>query len=78
MSEPREIHTPKDPLEMAGNLVAALRRMSDRSATHPQEAVREQLGSRSAACGRRAADLALVSIARDLRRIADHLTGDVP
>lgn len=74
MTEPQNVQAP-DPLAMANNLTEAIREMSAKSAEDPLLSVTQRLGERAASHGRMAAELALVSIARDLRRIADHLTG---
>jgi hypothetical protein len=75
VTEPKKPNVPVDPLEMANNLTSSIRRMSERAITEPHAFMAERLGERSVAVGDQAAKLALVSIARDLRRIADHLTG---
>ncbi len=75
MTEPKELKAPEDPLEMVNNLLAGIRAMAERAARDPLATVTERLGERNKVATEAAANLALASIARDLRRIADHLTG---
>jgi hypothetical protein len=72
-TEPAPAPEPLDPLDMAGNLVAAVEQLARYAADDPLQAHVHQAGARQAANGELASQLALVSIARDLRRIADHL-----
>jgi hypothetical protein len=64
---------PLDPLDMAGNLVNAIEQLARYATEEPLQAHIHQAVARQAANGKLAGQLALVSIARDLRRIADHL-----
>jgi len=75
MTGPQNVQAPEDPLEMANNVLAGFRAMAARAAKDPVAAAAEQLNEQGTGQARLAASLALVSIARDLRRIADHLTG---
>ncbi|MBB2914915.1 hypothetical protein FHS43_006227 [Streptosporangium becharense] len=70
-----KVDVPAGPLEMANNLVAAVGRLVDHTTRDPMEAVIYNLPARAVACAEQAERLAMVSIAQDLRRIADHLTG---
>lgn len=62
---------PEDPLQMASNLVAAVARLGEQASTDPHLGYASQAGARAAASAAMAAQLATVSIARDVRRIAD-------
>ncbi|MEV8635201.1 hypothetical protein AB0395_26440 [Streptosporangium sp. NPDC051023] len=70
-----EIRVPADPLEMANNLVAAVGRLAEHTSRDPMGAAIHGLPSRAVAAAEQAERLATVSIARDLRRLADHFTG---
>ncbi|GAA3078195.1 hypothetical protein [Streptosporangium carneum] len=72
---PPEVHVLDDPLEMANNLVAAVGRLAAHTARDPMQAAIHGLASRAVAAAEQAERLATVSIARDLRRLTDHLTG---
>ncbi|MEV7908360.1 hypothetical protein [Streptomyces anulatus] len=72
---PPEIQAPDDPLEMATNLVAAVGRLAEQTTRDPMGAAIHGLPSRAFSSAEQAERLATVSIARGLRRIADHLTG---
>lgn len=64
-----------DPLEMANNLVAAVARLAERAVRDPMGATLDGLPGRAIVAAEQAERLATVSIARDLRRLADHFTG---
>ncbi|MEU1736508.1 hypothetical protein [Streptosporangium sp. NPDC020145] len=72
---PPETQIPDDPLEIANNLVAAVRGLAQQTTRDPMEAAIRGFPARVVAAAEQARRLATVSIARDLRRIADHLTG---
>lgn len=69
---------PEDPLEMAANLLVAVRAIAEALDRGLSPAAEHQLGIHGEESAKLAAHLATVSIARDLRRIADHLTGGAP
>ncbi|MEV4093847.1 hypothetical protein [Streptosporangium saharense] len=72
---PPKAQIPADPLEMANNLTAAVARLAERAVRDPMGATLDGLPGRAIVAAEQAERLATVSIARDLRRIADHLTG---
>lgn len=75
MTEENKVTVPTDPLDMVNNLLYAYRRKAQVAIEDPITFTANRLGEYSAANLQQAGELALVSIARDLRRIADHLTG---
>ncbi len=75
MTEPKTPTIPEDPLELADNLLHAFRRKARVAIEDPITFTTQNLGAHAAENLKQAGDLALVSIAQDLRRIADHLTG---
>ncbi len=76
MTEPKDLKAPEDPLEMVNNLLHAYRRKAKVAIEDPLTFTANRLGDFAAANLQQAGELALVSIARDLRRIADHVTGE--
>lgn len=62
------------PLDMARNCADSVHRYAEQ-AGDPVTACTERLGDRQHAAARLGAHLALISIAADIRRIADHLAG---
>lgn len=65
--------TSVDPLEMAENCVAAVERAARWQETDPLEARVHDAGRHGKTSAELAGHLALVSIARDLRRVVDRL-----
>ncbi|HEV2243542.1 MAG TPA: hypothetical protein VGR98_21025 [Streptosporangiaceae bacterium] len=61
-----------DPLEMAGNCVVFIERVAELQECDPVQAYIAHAGEQGRTSAELAGALALVSIARDLRRIADH------
>lgn len=66
---------PADPLDMARNCTAAVLAIANAQERDPVRSLVLRLGERGRGTAELAGELALVSIAEDLRRIADHLTG---
>lgn len=75
MIDTQNVQVPEDPLELANNGVAAVRAIADQQERDPLMASASGLSRHGAATALLASQLALVSIARDIRRIADHITG---
>ena len=72
MSDSLEKPSPDpDPLEMARNCVAAVARIADYQERDPLQAYTSGAGAQGMQTAKLAACMALVSIAQDLRRIAD-------
>lgn len=67
-----------DPLEMAENCVAGVVRMARLVEEDELGAYVARAGDRGVESARMAGNLALVSIARDLRRVVDRLERDDP
>lgn len=74
MTEENKVTVPADPLEMADNLLHAYRQKATVAIEDPITFTVQRLGEYAAANLKQAGEFALVSIARDLRRIADHIT----
>ena len=67
--------TTPDPLDMAANCAAHIAAYAKAQTEDPLAAYNARLGTRGHITAQLAGDLALVAIAADMRRIADHLTG---
>jgi hypothetical protein len=75
VTEEPDTQATADPLEMADNLVGSVHGLVNEVNRDPVAGMVSRLGKRAFDQSQMAGSLALVSIARDLRRIADHLTG---